>query len=102
MCTDYLDPIENIISNREERNIGLENLNLETTDNVHNAALKSRIVQSQSAQKKKASRVSRIVVNTEKTLPVQKSDFPKSPLVDFIDFSIKSPMNTTLKTQIKS
>ena len=73
-------------------------MNLETTDNVHNVALKSRIVQSQPAQKKKASRVSRIVVNTEKTLPVQKSDFPKSPLVDFIDFSIKSPPSGTFSS----
>lgn len=42
-------------------------------------------------QKQRMTRVSRIVVDTDKTLPLQKSDFPQSPLMEYADFVKKSP-----------
>lgn len=66
-------------------NTSLKGLNLGGDFNTEHGSVTPKLM-----QKQRMARVSRIVVDTEKTLPVQKSDFPRSPVMEFADFAKKS------------
>jgi len=61
------------------------NLTENCTDNVN------KIVSPQMREQKKKSRLSRIVIDYEKVLPVQKSDFPTSPFIE-----VANPRNSPI------